>query len=121
MTENEMAGWHHWLNGHEFEQTPGDSGGQRSLTCCSTWNPKELDTTQQLKNNNKNNKAVLNSVGALLTQPCVMLCDILALCVLEVKNCVSLIFVSIAQNTHSGLSLNVYEVKELMSKWANEF
>ena len=35
MTENEMVGWHHWLNGHEFEQTPGDSGGQRSLICCS--------------------------------------------------------------------------------------
>ena len=32
-TEDEMVGWHHWLNGHEFEQTPGDSGGQGSLTC----------------------------------------------------------------------------------------
>ena len=45
MTENEMAGWHHWLNGHEFEQTPGDSGGQRSLVCYSPWGHEELDTT----------------------------------------------------------------------------
>ena len=34
-TENEMVGWRHQLNGHEFEQTPGDSGGQDSLRCCS--------------------------------------------------------------------------------------
>ena len=37
--------WHHWINGHEFEQTPGDSEGQGSLTCCSRWGCKELDTT----------------------------------------------------------------------------
>ena len=37
MTENEMVGWHHRLNGHEFEQTSGDSEGQRSLACCSPW------------------------------------------------------------------------------------
>jgi len=37
MTENEMVGWHHWLNGHESEQTPGDSEGQGSLACCSPW------------------------------------------------------------------------------------
>ena len=35
MTEDEMVGWHHRLNGHEFEQTPGDSEGQGSLACCS--------------------------------------------------------------------------------------
>ena len=39
------VGWHHWLNGHEFEQTVGDSEGQGSLACCSPWGPKELDTT----------------------------------------------------------------------------
>ena len=44
-TEDEMVGWHHWLNGHEFEQTPGDSEGQGSLVCCSAWSHKELDTT----------------------------------------------------------------------------
>ena len=45
MTEDEMVGWHHWLNGHEFEQTSGDSKGQGSLACCSTWGHKESDTT----------------------------------------------------------------------------
>ena len=41
MTEDEMVGWHHWLNGHEFEQTPGDSEGQGSLACCTPWGQKE--------------------------------------------------------------------------------
>ena len=36
-TEDEVVGWHHWLNEHEFEQTPGDSGEQRRLACCSSW------------------------------------------------------------------------------------
>ena len=44
MTENEMVGWHHQLDGHEFEQAPGVGGGQGSLACCSPWGPKELDT-----------------------------------------------------------------------------
>ena len=44
MTEDEMVGWHHQLNEHEFEQTPGDSGGQRSLAGYSPWGWKELDT-----------------------------------------------------------------------------
>ena len=44
MTEDEMAGWHHWLSGHEFEQTPRDGEGQGSLLCCSPWGCKELDT-----------------------------------------------------------------------------
>ena len=54
MTEDEMIGWHHWLNGHEFQQTPGDSEGQGSLACCSPWGHKELDMTQQLNKDNKN-------------------------------------------------------------------
>ena len=45
-TENEMVGWHHQLNGHESEQTPGDSGGQRSLACCSPWGRKESDPAE---------------------------------------------------------------------------
>ena len=53
MTEDEMVGWHHQLNGHEFEQTPEDGGGQGSLVCCSSWGRKELDMTYQLNNNNK--------------------------------------------------------------------
>ena len=48
MTEDEMAGWHHWLNGHEFAQAPGVSDGQGSLACCSPWCCKESDTTEQL-------------------------------------------------------------------------
>ena len=43
MTEDEMVGWHHQLNGHEFEQTLGDSKGQESLVCCSPWGCKESD------------------------------------------------------------------------------
>ena len=47
-TEYEMVEWHHWLNGHEFEQTPGDSEGLESLACCSPWGCKELDRTEWL-------------------------------------------------------------------------
>ncbi len=47
-TEDEMAGWHHRLNGHESERTPGVGDGQGSLACCDSWGRKELDTTKQL-------------------------------------------------------------------------
>ena len=50
-TEDEMVGWHHRLNGLEFEQTVGDSEGQKSLMCCSSWGCKELDTNERLNNN----------------------------------------------------------------------
>ena len=50
VTEDEMVGWHHRLNGHEFEQTLGDGEGQGSLACCSPWARKESDTTEQLNN-----------------------------------------------------------------------
>ena len=43
MTEDKMVDWHHRLNGHEFEQTPGDREGQESLVCCSPLGHKELD------------------------------------------------------------------------------
>ena len=46
MTEDEMFGWHHRLNGHEFEQTPGIDDGQGSLACCRPWGRKESDTTE---------------------------------------------------------------------------
>ena len=46
MTEDEMVGWHHWLNEHEFEQALGDSEGQGSLACCSSWGRKESDTIE---------------------------------------------------------------------------
>ena len=50
MTEDEMVGWHHWLNGHEFEQAPGDGEGQGSLVCYRPWGHKESDTTERLNN-----------------------------------------------------------------------
>ena len=52
MTEEEVIGLHHQLNGHEFEQTQGDSEGQGSQVCCSPWGCKESDTTLRLNNNN---------------------------------------------------------------------
>ena len=48
MREDEMVGWHHQLNGHEFEQALGVSDGQGALLWCSPWGCKELDTTEQL-------------------------------------------------------------------------
>ena len=48
MTEDEMVGWHHQLNGHEFEQALGVGDGQGSLECCSPWGDKESDMTEQL-------------------------------------------------------------------------
>ena len=52
-TEDEMVGWHHGLNVHEFEQTLGDGEGQGCLACCSPWGRKESDTTERLNNNSK--------------------------------------------------------------------
>ena len=51
VTEDEMVEWHHWLNGQEFEQAPGDSEAQGSLICCSPWGCKQLDMTEWLNNN----------------------------------------------------------------------
>ena len=48
MIEDEMVGWHHWLNGQEFEWAPGIGDGQGSLACCSLWGCKESDSTEQL-------------------------------------------------------------------------
>ena len=48
MTEDEMAGWHHWLDAHEFEWTPGVGDGQGGLACCNPWGCKESDTTERL-------------------------------------------------------------------------
>ena len=49
-TEGKMIGWHHQLNGHEFEQALGDGEGQGSLKCYSPWGRKESNTTEQLNN-----------------------------------------------------------------------
>ena len=52
MAEDEMVGWHHWLNGHELKQALGNSEGQRSLACCSPQGRKELNMTEQPNNKN---------------------------------------------------------------------
>ena len=57
-TEDEMVGWHHWLNGHEFESTLGVGDEQGGLVCCSPWGRKELDTTEQLNWTEPNWKVV---------------------------------------------------------------
>ena len=51
MTENEMVGWHHQLDGHEFGQAPGDAIGWGSLVCCSPWGHKETHMTERPNNN----------------------------------------------------------------------
>ena len=51
MIEDKMFGWHHQLNGHEFEQAPRVGEGQGNLACCSPWDCKESDTTERLNNN----------------------------------------------------------------------
>ena len=58
-TEDEMVGWHHWFNGHGFEQAPGDSEGHGSPARCSPWGRKESDTTEWLSNNNLHFTAAL--------------------------------------------------------------
>ena len=50
MTEDEMAGWHHQLDGHEFEQAPGVGDGQGNLVHCNLWGCKELDMTERWNN-----------------------------------------------------------------------
>ena len=49
-----MVGWHHRLNGHEFEQAPGVGDGQGGLACCSPWGCKQTDMTERLNRNNNN-------------------------------------------------------------------
>ena len=48
MTEDEMGGWHHRLDGREFQSTLGDGDGQGGLACCNSWSRKELDMTERL-------------------------------------------------------------------------
>ena len=50
-TEDEIVGWHHQLNGQDFDQTLGDGDGQGSLVCCSPWGRKELNMTERLNDN----------------------------------------------------------------------
>ena len=66
MTEDEMVGWHHWLDGHEFEQTLGDGEGQGGLACCSPWDHKELDVTGWLNNKNNEDCSLFLISGAIV-------------------------------------------------------
>ena len=61
-TEEEMAGWHHRLDGHEFGWTPGTGDGQGGLVCCDSGGHKELDTTEQLNWTESNSSEILNLV-----------------------------------------------------------
>ena len=62
-SEDETVGWHHQFNGHEFEQTPRNSEGQRNLVCCSSWRHKESDTTWQLNNSNNQTLEFFLKIG----------------------------------------------------------
>ena len=68
MTEDEMLGWHHRLNGHELEQTPRDGEGQGSLACCSPWGHKESDTSEQLNNNRSSQTLVRCPISTPISQ-----------------------------------------------------
>ena len=61
-TKDEMDGWYHRLNGHEFEQASGVGDGQGGLVCCSPWGCKESDTTERLNNNNRNNSGNVHQI-----------------------------------------------------------
>ena len=63
MTEDKTIGWHHQLDGHEFEQALGVSDGQGSLACCSPWVHKESDTTEQL---NRTEGLMMNTFHGLI-------------------------------------------------------
>ena len=69
-TEDEMAGWHHRLNGCEFEWTPGDGDGQGGLACCDSWGRKESDTTERLNWTGLNK----DNGGLLQKAPCMHCC-----------------------------------------------
>ena len=86
MTEDEMVRWHHRLNGHEFEQTPGDSEGQGSLVCCSTWGCRvrhNLATEQQQRLWNKE----MYIFQTLLKRNCFMVKETLAAETCILVNC----------------------------------
>ena len=71
-TEDEMAGWHHRLDGHEFEWTPGVGDGQGGLACCDSWGHKKLDMTEQLNWTEGNKKFYKKPI---LSMCCAINCD----------------------------------------------
>ena len=76
LTEDEMVGWHHWLNGHEFKQALRVGDGQGSLACCSPWDGKELNTTERLNWNGKIGSCAFFSntmIGLISASPNILL------------------------------------------------
>ena len=73
MTEDEMVGWHHQLDGHAFEQAPGAGDGQGRLARCSPWSCKELDTIEQMNNHQQvilsNHQTKGSPKSPAMTQP----------------------------------------------------
>ena len=74
-TEDEMAAWHHWLDGRESEWTPAIGDGQGGLACCDSWGCKESDTTERLNWTELNWISFLKVVKVLVAQSCLTLCD----------------------------------------------
>ena len=64
-TEDEMVGWQHWLNGHQFVWTPGVGDGQGSLVCCGSWGRKESDMTERLNWTETVSEGLLHRYGRL--------------------------------------------------------
>ena len=89
MTENETVGWHHWLDGHELEQAPGDGEGQGSLACCSPWGHKEMGMIDWLNNNN----LVVKNIFISCWFSCCLLLAYLLLSVTETKGIINTITV----------------------------
>ena len=73
-----MVGWHHRFNGHECEQTPGDSEGQGSLACCSPWGHKESDMTEQLNNSNNEWEVKLFNVLTIQNNLLLMIASVMS-------------------------------------------
>ena len=73
-TEDEMLGWHHKLNGHDFEQALGGGEGQESLACCSPWGRKELDTIEALNNSNNMSTELMMPFNPLILCWPLLLC-----------------------------------------------
>ena len=74
MTENEMAGWHHWLDGRESEWTPGVGDGQGGLACCDSWDRKESDTTERLNSSFESHSISENTARIRCHSPWVFHC-----------------------------------------------
>ena len=87
-TEDEIAGWHHWLNGREFEWTPGVGDGQGGLACCNSWGPKELDMTEWLNWTERQRKLTNNKNSSLhsnFQQKCEITSNLITPCLARIS------------------------------------